>query len=81
MMKAGMGHNQGSGMGHDQGEPTVLPFPRCTACDDVIGVYEPLIHVFGGAARRTSLTADPQACLSGGRCYHLECYERLADGA
>ena len=68
-------------MGVKAGGSTVLPFPRCTACDDVIGVYEPLIHVVGGAARRTSLTADPEVCSSGGRCYHLECYERLADEA
>lgn len=78
MMNAGMGHNQGGGMGVNQGESTVSAFPRCTACDDVIGVYEPLVHVFGGAARRTSLTADPHVC-SNGRCYHLDCYERLAD--
>lgn len=73
--------NHESWMGHNQGEPTVSPFPRCMACDDVIGVYEPLIHVFGGAARRTSLTADQQVCSSSGHCYHLECYERLADEA
>jgi hypothetical protein len=76
-----MGHNQGGGVGVNQGEPAALPFPRCALCDDVIGVYEPLVHVIDGAARRTSLTADPQACSSGGRCYHLECYERLAGEA
>jgi len=69
-----------SGMGHTEGDSSGgFRFPRCTACDDVIGVYEPLVHVSGGAALRTSLAADPQFCRVGGDCYHLECYERLGD--
>ena len=53
--------------------------PRCGACRDVIGVYEPLVHVFDGLARRTSRAAEPHIQLSGTRCYHLACYEKLED--
>ena len=54
--------------------------PRCVACGDVIGVYEPLMHVIGAAARRTSLAADPDACSGDGDCYHAGCYERFVSG-
>jgi phage major head subunit gpT-like protein len=51
--------------------------PRCSACDDVVGVYEPLVHTFGRLARRTSRAVEPGVFASGGECYHLDCYERL----
>ncbi len=54
--------------------------PRCPACDEIIGVYEPLVHLGDGFAARTSRAAEPEIC-SSGDCFHLECYERLADGA
>ena len=54
--------------------------PRCTACKDVIGVYEPLVHMFDGLARRTSRAAEPDVLDSAGDRYHLECYTRLAGG-
>jgi hypothetical protein len=44
-------------------------------CGDVIGVYEPLVHVIGATARRTSLAADPETCSEDGDCYHAGCYE------
>ena len=50
------------------------------ACDDIIGVYEPLVHLGDGFATRTSRAAEPEIC-SSGDCFHLECYERLADDA
>ena len=63
-------------------EPVVSSWPaplRCAECDDVIGVYEPLVHVCGGAARRTSCAADPEVSCASGRRYHLTCYERLLE--
>ena len=48
--------------------------PRCGACDDVIGVYEPLVQVFAGRARQTSRAAEPGIECSGESCYHLGCY-------
>jgi hypothetical protein len=50
--------------------------PRCGACNDVIGVYEPLVRVLEGSVRHTSRAAehlrDP-----GERWYHRGCYESL----
>jgi hypothetical protein len=54
---------------------------RCADCGDVIGVYEPLVHVIGATARRTSLAANPETCSQDGDCYHAGCYERLVFGA
>jgi phage major head subunit gpT-like protein len=51
--------------------------PRCTACDDVIGVYEPLVHTLGRSVRRTSRAVEPGVFASEGECYHLDCYECL----
>jgi hypothetical protein len=49
--------------------------PRCVACDDVIGVYEPAVAVLGGVPRETSRAAEPWLPFSGGaHCYHLSCY-------
>jgi hypothetical protein len=59
----------------EDGSSAVLP--RCTACNDVIGVYEPLVHTFGGFAHRTSRAVEPGVFASGGECYHLDCYKRL----
>jgi hypothetical protein len=60
---------------HEQGWPGAPP--RCAACDDVIGVYEPLVHTFGAFVRRTSRAVEPGVFASEGECYHLDCYERL----
>jgi hypothetical protein len=46
----------------------------------VIGVYEPLVQVFDGLARQTSVAAEPQVECSGTGCYHLGCYEALGTG-
>lgn len=35
--------------------------PRCPACGDALGVYEPLIVISGGSARVTSLAREPDA--------------------
>jgi hypothetical protein len=55
-------------------EPEVQPVPLCAACGEVIGVYEPLVHVINGVARKTSRAAEPQ--LARGQAdavYHLAC--------
>ena len=64
-------------MGYAQGESRFVEPPRCPVCDDVVGVYEPLVHLGDGFATRTSRAAEPQIC-SSGQCFHLACYERIA---
>ena len=51
--------------------------PRCEACYDVIGVYEPLVRVLEGSVRRTSRAAESLLSYAGERWYHLGCYESL----
>lgn len=67
-------------MGYSEGERRYVEPPRCPVCNDVIGVYEPLVHLGGDVATRSSRGAEPEIC-SSGQCYHLECYERLPDHA
>ncbi len=50
--------------------------PRCGECNDVIGVYEPLVVVFEGSVRHTSRAAEPLR-YSGEHWYHRGCYESL----
>jgi hypothetical protein len=64
------------GMEASRREP-LDPILRCTDCGDVIGVYEPVMHVFDQIARRTSVAAEPYVCHTAGDCYHAGCYERL----
>ena len=65
-------------MGNNQGERLGMEVPRCGACNDVIGVYEPLMHLNSGSARRSSLAAEPEIC-SSGVSYHLDCYLQLGN--
>jgi hypothetical protein len=51
--------------------------PRCAACLDVVGVYEPLVHLLGGIARHSSRAAERAITIAGGKLYHLDCYESL----
>jgi hypothetical protein len=47
----------------------------CAECLDVIGVYEPLVHVAeDGTAHRTSRAADPAVKNAPGSFYHAGCY-------
>lgn len=47
----------------------------CNRCGDQIGVYEPLIVVDEvGAARLSSLAADPGLRRDSGELYHAACY-------
>jgi hypothetical protein len=51
--------------------------PRCQHCDDVIGVYEPMIVLEDGRVRTTSRAAERDRAMLLGDCYHAECYERV----
>ena len=55
-------------------------FPRCERCGDVIGVYDPLVHVAGETARRTSRAAEPDIADVPGRIYHDACYQLAVEG-
>jgi len=62
--------------------PTPAPMPfqaalhRCTACDDVIGIYEPMVVVDAGIARSTSFAADHGRAPSATAArYHESCYQ------
>lgn len=62
-------------MEHD---PAGAAAPRCTRCGEVIGVYEPLVHVVDGVAHRTSRAANPEI-VHARPVYHLACSD--LDGA
>jgi hypothetical protein len=47
---------------------------RCVKCGDRIGVYEPLVHIDGGVARRTSRAAEPEI-VHARPVYHAACWE------
>jgi hypothetical protein len=47
---------------------------RCHHCGDVIGVYEPMIVLAGGEARKTSKAAEHGTRPPGSECYHHACY-------
>jgi hypothetical protein len=51
--------------------------PRCGACSDVLGVYEPIVCILEGSVRHTSRAAEPKLARPGERCFHLGCYESL----
>lgn len=55
-------------------------FPRCHRCGDVIGVYDPLVHLAGQTARRTSRAAEPDIAHAAGRIYHDACYQLAVEG-
>ena len=63
-------------------DPPASRWFRCEWCGDVIGVYEPLVHVIDGEARRTSRAAEPGIIAEAGLFYHGKCCELgLAAGA
>jgi hypothetical protein len=57
------------------GEQTVPVIPRCERCSDVIGIYEPLVHVHVGIVRRTSRAKEPDIGALSGVFYHGNCYD------
>jgi hypothetical protein len=47
---------------------------RCAGCGGVIGVYEPIVHVVGGIANKTSRAAEPALRhAEPGSLFHLAC--------
>ena len=56
-------------------QPLVDATLMCAQCGQVIGVYEPLVHVIAGVAHKTSRAADPGLARSqADACYHHACY-------
>ena len=47
---------------------------RCARCGEVIGVYEPLVHVLDGIADTTSRAASPEIAHTRGAVYHAACH-------
>jgi hypothetical protein len=47
---------------------------RCAKCEEIIGVYEPLVHVVGGVALRTSRAAEPEI-VHARPVYHATCWD------
>jgi hypothetical protein len=70
-LSIGMQIHHGEG---PDGQPPGDARPRCVACRDVIGVYEPLVHLLDGFARTTSRAADPGVSSAAGEHFHLDCY-------
>jgi hypothetical protein len=55
--------------------------PRCELCGEVIGVYEPLIHVHANGVHESSRAADPYLSEGArGSLYHAACYEPSPGG-
>jgi hypothetical protein len=52
---------------------------RCRHCSDVIGVYEPMIVLFGGEARKSSRAAEREAGTPVRECYHDACHTQAHD--
>ena len=47
---------------------------RCGLCEDVIGVYEPLITLANGQPQMTSRAAEAHVGASGEPCFHRACF-------
>jgi len=48
--------------------------PRCHHCEDVIGVFEPVVLETQSGPYETSLIVDPWLAESRDPCYHRACY-------
>jgi hypothetical protein len=59
--------------------PAIDHASRCARCGEVIGVYEPLVVVEGGAPRDSSLAAEPALSGAPGELYHQGCHAGLAE--
>jgi hypothetical protein len=49
---------------------------RCRHCEDVIGVYEPMIVLCDGRARDASRATEPNLGGDANEYYHRACYVR-----
>lgn len=52
--------------------------PRCDLCDEVIGVYEPILVEGPDGDRVTSLAADPELDVRGLLCRHPSCADTMS---
>jgi hypothetical protein len=57
----------------------VPPRQRCRHCEDVIGVYEPMVLETPHGPRHTSLAAEPDLYGSADRSFHRACYLRARE--
>jgi hypothetical protein len=73
-------HDATVGMSASLQPPAREFFPRCAACQDVIGVYEPAVVILDGVARHTSRAADRSLRGADEPCYHLACYPSPGGG-
>lgn len=53
---------------------SLTSLPRCDHCDDVIGVYEPMVVVKSDEVRVTSRAAEPAIVGESAERYHRSCY-------
>jgi hypothetical protein len=63
--------------GHIDGMGAPVSGPRCRLCGESIGVYEPLVAVEWGRARKTSRAAEAEIATTPGEYWHLACHEHL----
>lgn len=61
--------------------PSMANRVRCHHCDDVLGVYEPVVVVLDGQVRETSRAAEPSLPLETAALYHPACYHEHASAA
>jgi hypothetical protein len=54
--------------------------PRCRHCEEVIGMYEPVVTLVEGTPLRTSRLAAPAGQLASWPCFHSDCFEESESG-
>src|SRR5579875_3787550 len=52
----------------------------CRHCNDLIGVYEPMVLMTPELNYETSLASDPSLYQTEHRCYHRTCFDQAAGG-
>jgi hypothetical protein len=63
----------GGAMSDDRSSPASTRL-RCGLCEDVIGVYEPLITLADGQSRLTSRAAEAHVGAHREPCFHRSCF-------
>ena len=67
------GNDGGGAMSGDRPSPASTRL-RCGLCEDVIGVYEPLITLADGQPRLTSRAAEAHVGAHRDPCFHRACF-------
>jgi hypothetical protein len=57
----------------------VLPRLHCRHCDEVIGVYEPMVIETLHGPQHTSLAAEPELYVADEPCFHRSCFAEARD--